>query len=118
MSYFLLIIMFIRLPFCVDNSVKVVEAFACHEVNGVSYLRADYAVECYTSKWKFFTAYASIFISVYVVGFPAFIVKTLWSYRPLLRDRKTPPPGLLLGFLLDDYKLKGARSFWEVRSTL
>jgi hypothetical protein len=100
-------------------SVKVVEAFACHEVNGVPYLRADYAVECYTSRWTLFAAYASVFITIYVVGFPFFVVKTLWSYRSQLRDRKIPPEGLLLGFLMDDYKLATFPCYmWEAEEMI
>eukprot|EP00935_MAST-01C_sp_MAST-1C-sp1_P001343 g1343.t1 len=32
-------------------SVKVVELFGCHNVDGTFYLRADYSLECYTSEW-------------------------------------------------------------------
>ena len=62
-------------------SVKVVAAFACHEVNGVPYLRDDYNVVCYTSQWYFYAVYASGFVAFYVIGFPLLILKTLWGYK-------------------------------------
>jgi hypothetical protein len=42
---------------------------------------------------------------VYVVGLPAFLISTLIGYRHQLAGRKTAPQGLLLGFLVDDYKV-------------
>ena len=94
-------------------SVKVVELFGCHNVEGTYYLRADYSLQCYTSEWTAMAAYASAFLVTYVVGFPLFVGTKLWSYRHALRKQvqgpgqvcKLAPPGLLLGFLLDDYVL-------------
>ena len=42
-------------------AVKVVQAFGCHDVDGNSYLRADYRVQCYTQEWTMMVAYASVF---------------------------------------------------------
>ena len=39
-------------------SVDLVEAFACHEVEGTFYLRVDYSVECYTPRFYKMSAYA------------------------------------------------------------
>jgi hypothetical protein len=101
-------------------SVKVVEVFGCHVVEGVAYLRADYAIECYTNQWTAMAVYASVFLVGYVVGFPVFIGLTLWSYRHQLRAQsqgpgrvcKLAPTGLLLGFLLDDYQLRLPSYMW------
>jgi hypothetical protein len=65
--------------------VKVVELFGCHFVDGVVYLRADYSIECYTSEWNAMAAYASLFLALYVIGFPIFVATTLWSYHHLLK---------------------------------
>jgi hypothetical protein len=102
-------------------SVKVVELFGCHNVEGAYYLRTDYSIECYTPKWKAMAVYASVFLVTYVAGFPLFISVKLWSYRHALRKQvqgpgqvcKVAPPGLLLGFLLDDYVLKLPCYMWE-----
>ena len=66
-------------------------------------------------------AYASVFLVAYVLGFPAFVGIKLWSYRHQLRAQaegpgqvcKLAPPGLLLGFLLDDYVLNMPCYMWE-----
>jgi hypothetical protein len=62
-------------------SVKVVQTFACHKVDGVAYLRADYSLECYNRQWYTMAAYASFFLVFYVIGFPLYIGRELWSYR-------------------------------------
>eukprot|EP00935_MAST-01C_sp_MAST-1C-sp1_P001179 g1179.t1 len=102
-------------------SIKVVELFGCHNVEGTYYLRADYSLECYTQEWTAMAVYASAFLVAYVFGFPAFVGATLWSYRHALRKQvqgpgqvcKLVPPGLLLGFLLDDYILRLPCYMWE-----
>ena len=101
-------------------SVKVVELFGCHNVEGATYLRADYSIECYTHQWNIMAAYSGIFLAVYVAGFPILVGAKLWSYRHLLQAQaqgpgqvcKVPPTGLLLGFLLDDYKLQLPCYMW------
>jgi hypothetical protein len=104
-------------------SVKIVEAFACHIVEGVPWLRVDYSIKCYTPQWYTMAAYASVYLLVYVIGLPVFIFCTLWSYRTKIvaaaeaqgpgRVCKLCPPGLLLGFLLDDYRLELPCYLWE-----
>ena len=106
--------------------MKIVELFGCHEVEGVAYLRADYSIECYTSQWNAMAAYASVFLIAYVVGFPAFVTSRLWSYRHELQAQahgagqvcKLAPKGLLLGFLLDDYRLKLPCYMWEAEEMI
>ena len=56
-------------------STKIVQAFSCHDVGGTaSYLRADYSVECYSSRWYAFVGYASFLLVVYVVAMPLLIL--------------------------------------------
>ena len=72
------------------------------------------------SRWYANAAYASVLLVVYVIGFPMFVAATLWSYRHRLRAEahgpghvcKLVPPGMLLGFLLDDYKLTLPAYMW------
>eukprot|EP00935_MAST-01C_sp_MAST-1C-sp1_P002767 g2767.t1 len=102
-------------------SINVVELFGCHNVEGTYYLRADYSLECYTSEWMATAMYASVFLVVYVAGFPLVIGATLLSYHRALQKQvqgpgqvsKLVPPGLLLGFLLDDYVLRLPCYMWE-----
>jgi hypothetical protein len=98
-------------------SVKVVETFGCHVVEGVPYLRADYSLECYTSGWKAMALYASVYVVLYVLGLPCYLLATLWSYRKQLDtdgggEAKLVPTGLLLGFLLEDYRLTVPCLMW------
>jgi hypothetical protein len=87
----------------------------------VAYLRADYSLQCYNSKWYGMAAYASFFLVFYVIGFPLYIGRKLWSYRDEISALaegpgqvcKVAPPGLLLGFLLDDYRLSLPCYMWE-----
>jgi hypothetical protein len=81
-------------------------------------LRGDYNVVCYTSEWYFYAAYASGFIAFYVIGFPLLILKKLWGYKHRIQNVKIAPPGLLLGFLLDDYKLMAPCYMWEAEEML
>ena len=98
-------------------SVKIVEAFACHEVEGVRYLRADYSVRCDTQEWKIMAAYASVWICAYVIAFPLFVLYKLWSYRDSsTTQQQGPKPELVdLRFLLNDYKSFAPVLMWEVR---
>jgi hypothetical protein len=97
-------------------SVRVVEAFACHEVEGVRYLRADYSVRCDTPEWRTMAAYAGVWVAVYVVAFPLFILLKLWSYRSndtLHKEAKTSKELVGLRFLLSDYKTCVPALMWE-----
>jgi hypothetical protein len=106
--------------------VKVVELFGCHIVEGTAYLRADYSIECYTNHRKVMAVYSSIFLAIYVIGFPLYVGARLWSYRHQLLAQahgpgqvcKIAPAGLLLGFLLDDYKLQLPCYIWEIEEML
>jgi hypothetical protein len=89
-------------------SVKVVEAFACHEVEGVRYLRADYSARCDTSEWFVYAVYSTFWIACYVVAFPAFVLWKLYTYR-----RNPKDPGHTLGFLADDFKTTMPALLWE-----
>ena len=85
------------------------------------YLRADYSIQCYTPSWYAFAAYSLSFLVFYVICFPLFIGSTLWSYRRQLAAQmqgpyqvcKLAPEGLMLGFLLDHYKLQLPCFMWE-----
>ena len=98
--------------------MKIVEAFACHEVEGERFLRADYRVRCDSQEWKVMAAYASIWIVLYVTAFPLFVLYKLWSYRgnTTADQQGSKKPELAdLRFLLHDYKSFAPVLMWEVR---
>ena len=100
-------------------SVKIMETFACHAVEGGSFLRADYALSCDDSRWSQWALYAGFWAVIFVVGFPLFLLVRLLRMRANLRNGKAEgqPAQFMLGFLLYDYKpfSKGASvaCLWE-----
>ena len=98
-------------------SVKIVEAFACHEVEGERFLRADYRVRCDSQEWKAMAAYAGVWIVGYVIAFPLFVLYKLWSYRgsPTAQRQGSKLELVDLRFLLHDYKPFAPVLMWEVR---
>ena len=54
-------------------SFTIFQTFVCDDLDdGMSYLRADYSIECNTAKHDAYVAYASVMVCVYPVGIPAF----------------------------------------------
>jgi hypothetical protein len=86
-------------------AVKVVRAFACHDIDGVRYLRADYSIRCDTALWGFYAFYASVWVVCYVVALPFFVLSYLFAHRT--------NPNHLLAFLTDDYQLALPMLLWE-----
>jgi hypothetical protein len=82
-TYALLIVYLLLFVYPVA-SVKLVKAFSCHEINGVSYLRAAYDVRCYGSEWQKMATFAGFFIAMYVTALPIFLVRLLFGYTRLL----------------------------------
>jgi hypothetical protein len=61
-------------------------------------------VLCFANRYSMAT-YAAFFLVFYVILFPIFIFVKLWGYRTQETELKMLPRGLLLGFLVEDYKL-------------
>lgn len=57
---------------------KIFEFFACREIDGVSYLVADYSTQCYTPEWHSFFYYAVCMVLVYPVAIPIVFYLLLW----------------------------------------
>jgi hypothetical protein len=103
-------------------SVKIMETFACHTVEGERFLRADYALSCDDRKWKQWAIYAGMWVAFFVVGFPLFLLTKLLRMRADLRNGKAAEPDqFMLGFLLHDYKSFGEGAsvacLWEGKGT-
>ncbi|CAM9207691.1 unnamed protein product [Laminaria digitata] len=80
--------MVLLLTFFVYSSVSstLFKTFACEKLeDGKNYLRADYRLECDSSKHKAFQVYAGFMIVVYTVGIPAFYGVLLFRDREVLR---------------------------------
>ena len=90
--------MVLLLTFLVYSSVSAAlfKTFACERLDDSNiYLRADYRIQCDSSKHKAIEVYAGIMIAVYTVGIPAFYGYLLFRDRHILTkneaDRETIP---------------------------
>jgi serine/threonine protein kinase len=100
------------------TAVDVVQAFSCHTLDdGVSYLRADYSVVCYTPHWDFMAGYAALWVLFYVVGFPLIVIHQLWRFHQQRKEARQRFPVVekrpVLAFLADDYKPMMPMMLWE-----
>ncbi|CAM9650623.1 unnamed protein product [Scytosiphon promiscuus] len=78
------VFMVLLLAFLIYSSVSSVlfKTFACEELHdGKTYLRADYRIECDSSKHEQFEIYAAFMILVYAVGIPVFFGVLLFKDR-------------------------------------
>ena len=58
-------------------SGKAMEFFRCREIDGVPYLMADYAIECYDDTWYLFLPVIFLVITLFSFGTPLLIVRVL-----------------------------------------
>jgi len=87
----------------------VLRLYVCKYVDGVAYLVADFAVQCYDSTWNMH-AYINIATCViYPVGVPLFIYMMLRRYRTRLDEIGVRAE---LGFLFDAYDRQ--YFYWEL----
>ena len=54
-----------------------------------------------------------MFVVCYVALLPVAVLATLYQYRGRAAGRRVAPQGLVLGFLLDDYKLTMPCLMWD-----
>jgi hypothetical protein len=95
-------------------SVKLAEVWMCHVVEGVSYLRADYNIECGTALWDGMATYTGFFIFSYVIAFPVFMFTYLFKMRGLIVGKQQVDESRVhLGFLCHDYRLADVTYMWE-----
>jgi len=94
-------------------SSSIFSIFVCKDVEGTSYLTADFSLLCYTEKWKTVSYVAFAAIVIYPIGVPFFFLWQLRSYRygkaPVAygqaKINRLPEKGIRaqLGFLYDCY---------------
>lgn len=80
---------FMLLTFVVYSSVSsmVFQMFACDPLDdNTSYLRADYRIDCDSSKHRALQAYSRVMIVVYPFGIPALYAIVLFSNRNVLTN--------------------------------
>ncbi|CAN0013701.1 unnamed protein product [Ectocarpus sp. 6 AP-2014] len=73
----------------IATSTMAFKTFACDDeaVEGESYLRADYSIQCHTDKHGWYKVYAGVMIMVYPVGIPLLYAFILWQNRESLNPR-------------------------------
>ena len=68
----------------------IFQTFACDDFDtGISYLRVDHSLECYTAKHTFFMVYAGVMTVVYPFGVPFCYAVVLYRGRAALKDAVT-----------------------------
>ena len=67
-------------------SATIFQAFACDTLeSGVSYLRVDHRLECYTRSHRSFMVYASVMTVVYPIGIHLWYSIVLYRHRTSVR---------------------------------
>lgn len=83
--------MLLLLTFFVYSSVSstLFQTFACEDLeDGRNYLRADYRIECDSSRHEYFQVYAGFMVVLYAVGIPGLYGVLLFRDRDTLRQDK------------------------------
>jgi hypothetical protein len=102
---------------CLSDFISFrIEAFGCHNVEGRFYLRADYRVTCYDDNWWLAASYAILWVVLFVLGFPLFVL------QQLVRNHKHAKDGdsFFLAFLFSDYRTDDSLvvACWEAEEML
>jgi hypothetical protein len=63
--------------------------FVCREVNGTSYLYADFNLHCYDDRWQTYLPIILVFVLLYPVGIPVVLFIMLWKHS---RRINSPDP--------------------------
>ncbi|CAM9682270.1 unnamed protein product [Pylaiella littoralis] len=84
-------------------STVIFRTFTCDELDDVGerYLRADYGIDCDSSRHRAFQIYAGLMILVYPIGIPIAFAVMLWRKRSIINPPKEvlPPGGVALNNL-------------------
>ncbi len=107
-----LFLYFIFLVFPIVSS-KVLRHYICDDIDGTSFLAADYRVKCFTDLWNLTSYVSTNFILLYPIGIPVFFFVLLRYNRKKLA---TPDVKAQLGFLYAGYK--ESIWWWEIVDSL
>ena len=106
----LLMLAFLVFPMVSSSAFR---AFSCEDFDdGRSFLRADYAIECYTEDYTRVEHLAWLGILLYPVGISATFASLLFASRRAIREKLPTALSKALGFLVDDYE--PAFLWWEL----
>jgi len=88
--------------FCIYPNVSssLLGYFVCRDINGTTFLLADFSLECYDSRWMSNLPWIIVAILVYPIGVPAFFFYILRRYRQRMDE---PGVRMQLGFLYAAY---------------
>ena len=97
-------------------SATVFQMFACDDLDdGNTYLRADYRIQCDSTRHKMFQIYAGFMVIIYPVGIPAMYAVLLFRSRVLLKDGTMRVDALDVKSTSDLWKpYKPSRFYYEV----
>ena len=65
----------------IGTSASIFNFFKCVKYDTVTVLVLDYAVDCESTRYKSFIAYAIVMIIIYPIGIPASYAAMLWTHR-------------------------------------
>jgi len=102
----LLFTIFLLYPLVSKTTLGV---YNCVTVEGVSYLVADFQLNCYDSTWRTYAIIDGVFVALYPIGIP--LVYSVILYRSMAHMRE-PETILVLGFLYEAYS--GSAWYWEL----
>ena len=106
----LLLLTFIVSPMVSSSAFR---AFSCEDFdNGRSFLRADYAIECYTETYTRVELLAWLGILLYPVGVSVLYAVLILASRRAIMDDKPTSLSKALSFLVRDYE--PAFMWWEL----
>jgi hypothetical protein len=86
-------------------SSEVLSFFLCREVNGVSYLLADFNLQCGNAVWLKYLPLAIAGVVMYPIGIPLFLFISLFRIRKHLHEKSRL---MAWGIVYEAYK----RQFW------
>ena len=87
----------------------VFQYFNCNPVHNKSFLKADYSVECLSSKWNMYLVFVLVIGGAFTIGFPFAMAVYIRWHRHELHTAKIQSR---IGFLYSNYTNNA--EFWEV----
>jgi hypothetical protein len=112
-------LVFLAMTFLIYSTVSatVFQTFACDTIDDfasqkTSYLRADYSIQCGSSKHTLYKVYASFMLIIYPLRVPALYAWLLWCNRDKLRTATTDSSVHMLS-RHKDASLRSTRSLWK-----
>ena len=87
----------------------VFQYFNCNPVHNKSFLKADYSIECLSSKWNMYLVFVLVIGGAFTIGFPFAMAVYIRWHRHELHTAKIQSR---IGFLYSNYTNNA--EFWEV----